>query len=126
MVKYLRLLEEKSVKIVSQFLIIAGFTFIGDSITALFKLPIPGSIIGLCLLFAALQFKLIKVSSVEMVGTWLKNNLAFFFVPVTVGIMIYFDVLQATWVEFVIILIISTLVTYVVSAYTATRVQGDK
>ncbi|WZU02206.1 CidA/LrgA family protein [Erysipelothrix sp. D19-032] len=78
------------------------------------------------MLFAALQFKLIKVSSVEMVGTWLKDNLAFFFVPVTVGIMIYFDVLQATWVEFVIILIISTLVTYVVSAYAATGVQGDK
>lgn len=102
-------------EILFQILIIFGFAFIGDSITSLFQLPIPGSIIGLVGLFLALQFKIVKLERIETVGNWLKNNLAFLFVPPTVGIMAYFDVLKTSWLDILIVLMVSTLVTYFVT-----------
>ena len=41
-------------KYLSQFLIILGFTFLGEALQRIIPLPIPASIYGLTLLFAAL------------------------------------------------------------------------
>ncbi|QIK70736.1 CidA/LrgA family protein [Erysipelothrix sp. HDW6C] len=114
-------------EIIFQFMIIAGFAFAGDAIALLLHLPIPGSIIGLILLFLALQFKILELKKVERVGLWLKNNLAFLFVPITVGIITYFDILKTSWLNIVIVLVVSTLFTYLVTAFVATKIlaKGD-
>lgn len=113
-------------KLLKQILILFGLSFLGDSLTNALSLPIPGSIIGLVVLFILLYTKTLKVEDVEDVGVWLKNNMAFFFVPATVGIMTYLDILKTTWVEVLIIVIISTLVTYLVTAFTALKTEGDE
>ncbi len=48
-------------KLYVQFMIILVFSFLGEAISTIFHLPIPGSIIGLILLFLALEFKLIRL-----------------------------------------------------------------
>ncbi|MFX3972860.1 CidA/LrgA family protein, partial [Streptococcus suis] len=48
-------------KLYVQFMIILLFSFLGEAISTIFHLPIPGSIIGLILLFLALEFKLIRL-----------------------------------------------------------------
>ena len=112
--------------ILTQILIIFGFTFLGDSIQAFLNIPVPGSIIGLVLLFTCLQFKIIKLKQVETVGTWLKNNMAFLFVPITVGIMVHFELLQLHWVNLVIVMVISTVITYLATAYAANWSQDHE
>ena len=112
--------------ILTQILIIFGFTFLGDSIQAFLNIPVPGSIIGLVLLFACLQFKIIKLKQVETVGTWLKNYMAFLFVPITVGIIVHFELLQLPWVNLVIVMVISTVITYLVTAYAANWSQDHE
>ena len=47
-------------KIYLQLLIIFGFSFIGNVISNVFRLPVPGSILGMILLFLALQFKILE------------------------------------------------------------------
>lgn len=101
---------------VVQLVIIILYSYIGDSLASYFSLSIPGSIIGLLLLFASLQLGVLKLRWVEDAGNWLKGNIAFFFVPVTVSIMTYFDILHANLFELSIILIVSTLITYLISA----------
>ena len=47
--------------------------------------------------------------------------MSFFFVPLVVGIMQYFDILKLNWLEIVVVTIVSTLVTLVISGLVAKR-----
>ena len=49
-------------KYLRQFLIILLFSFLGEGLKALLPLPVPASIYGLVLLFAALELGIIKLS----------------------------------------------------------------
>lgn len=106
-------------KYLTQFFIIVLFTYAGESITTLFSLPIPGPMIGIVLLFFALSLNVVKISQVKEVGDWLKSNLALFFVPATVALMTYFDVIKGNVVSIVTITFFSTLLTLLISAFTA-------
>lgn len=112
-------------KYLYQFALIALFSYLGDLIVLSINLPIPGSIVGLVLFFIALYTKSIKIESLREVGEWLKQNLALFFVPPCVGLLAYMDILKATWLQLIIIIISSTLVTYFVSGKVA-QVIADK
>lgn len=74
-------------KLYVQFMIILVFSFIGEAISSLFKLPVPGSIIGLVLLFLALETKRIRLRHVDVVGNFLLANMTILFLPAAVGIM---------------------------------------
>ena len=51
-----------------QFMLICLFAVIGEAISTFFKLPIPGSIIGLFLLLIALQLKWIRLRHIHAVA----------------------------------------------------------
>ena len=106
-------------KILSQLLIIFTYSILGDFISKILPFPIPGSIIGLLLLFLSLKFNLIKLNRIEESGNWLKNNMGILFVPLSVGIMNYFELLSQYWFKVLVIMLISTTLTYLVAAKTA-------
>jgi len=54
-------------------------------------LPIPGSIVGIALLFALLKLKIIRLSWIERGSKWLLAEMLLFFVPAAVGIIKYQD-----------------------------------
>lgn len=66
-------------KLYVQFMIILIFSFIGEAISNLLNLPVPGSIIGLVLLFLALEFKVIRLRHIDVVGNFLLNNMTILF-----------------------------------------------
>lgn len=78
-------------KLYVQFMIILVFAVIGETISNVLQLPIPGSIIGLILLFLALEFKLIRLRHIDLVGNFLLNNMTILFLPAAVGIMEKFN-----------------------------------
>jgi holin-like protein len=59
-------------------------------------LPIPGNLLGMVLLYALLALGIVKLSWFEVAGSFLIRHLAFFFVPITVGLM-NTGPLFATW-----------------------------
>jgi len=61
--------------------------FVGNSIARLLHLPIPGSIIGLVLLFLLLQFHMIKLEWIELGAGLLLSELLLFFIPSAIGII---------------------------------------
>ncbi|MDT2011089.1 CidA/LrgA family protein [Carnobacterium divergens] len=109
--------------IYKQLLYILSFSFLGEVLSKVFTLPIPGSVIGMLLLFLALQFKLLKVKDVETVGGFLLGNLSILFLPAGVGIMVYFPVIKDTWW---LLLIISLLTTAFTIGFIGLIVQGVK
>lgn len=84
------------------------FSFIGEFLSILSPVAIPGSVIGMVLLFIALHYKWLKVSQVEEVGNFLTDNMAIFFIPAGVGLMTNFNILGDVWWQLLITLVITT------------------
>ncbi|MCD8194196.1 MAG: CidA/LrgA family protein, partial [Tannerellaceae bacterium] len=69
---------------------------------------IPGSVIGMVLLFLALLLKVVKPEKVKRVSELLTRNMAFFFLPAGVGLMEAFGIIAESWVTIVTVSVIST------------------
>lgn len=98
-------------KIIKQLSLIFLFSLIGEVLSILIAsfIAIPGSVIGLVLLFLALQLNVLKVEQVDEVGTWLTSNMGIFFVPAGVGLMTNFGVLADTWWQLLVIMVVTTI-----------------
>jgi holin-like protein len=104
-------------KYLRQIMIILIPYLIGTILQLTFKLPIPGAVIGLILLFLALQIGIVKVYMIEEVCEFLLSNMSFFFIPAGVGLMTAFGILKGKWIPFIIIVVISTCLVWIVTAF---------
>ena len=99
-------------KYLSQFLIILGFTFAGEALQRIIPLPIPATVYGLLLLFAALCLGLVKLEQVKETGHFLASILPVLFVAPTVGIVEYWGLIADKLLPIALILIGSTVLTF--------------
>ena len=99
-------------KYLSQFLIILGFTFLGEALQRVLPLPIPASVWGLALLFGALCLKIIKPEQVQEVGGFLSSILPLLFVAPTVGVLEHCDLIRDQFLAIVLLLLGSTTLTF--------------
>lgn len=104
--------------LIRQFSIIAGYTLLGETVSLLMPVPVPGSVLGLMFLYLSLTLKWIKVESLEPGSSWLKDNMAFFFVPLTVGLMESFVLFQDIVFPLLIVIFVSTTLTLIISSLT--------
>ena len=116
-------------KIYLQLLIIFGFSFIGNVISNVFRLPVPGSILGMILLFLALQFKILEFRHVDEAGSFLINNMTILFLPAGVGIMAKWNLISHFWAQILLIvvgaLIINMLILGKLVEWIKVKFQGD-
>lgn len=84
------------------------FSFLGEVLSLISPVAVPGSVIGMVLLFIALHFNWLKMTQVEEVGTFLTDNMAIFFVPAGVGLMTNFGILGDVWWQLLITILITT------------------
>jgi len=99
-------------KYLSQFLIILAFTFAGEALQRIIPLPIPATVYGLLLLFAALCLGLVKLEQVKETGHFLASILPVLFVAPTVGIVEYWGLIADKLLPIALILIGSTVLTF--------------
>ena len=76
--------------------ILFGFLVLGEAV-ALTGIGVPGNVIGMILLAAALGTGLVKPRWIEGAANTMLRNLAFFFLPAGVGLMTQLDTLRAYW-----------------------------
>lgn len=95
-------------------LIILAFLLIGKWITYLIAWSIPGSVIGLILLFIALSTRVIPLSWVKPTGDLLLGYMTLFFVPVGVALLNYRELLSQYWLAILLSSIVSTLMVLLV------------
>lgn len=117
-------------KYLHQALLIFLFTALGELLHYLIPLPIPASIYGMVLLFAALTLKIIPVSAVSDVGSFLTSLLPLLFVAPLVGLMDYWDLLKGSLIAILAIILLSTVLVFAVSGWVtqwlASRKKGGK
>ena len=112
-------------KYLSQCCIIFAFSLVGEILQRIIPLPIPASVYGLVLLFAALSLKIVRLDQVKEAGDFLRSLLPLLFVIPTVGIIQYWDLILPRLGAIVLILTVSTLFTFGISG-TVTRLCSRK
>ena len=102
-------------KYLPQFCIILGFTLAGEALQRLLPLPIPASVYGLALLFAALCLGLVKVEQVKDAATFLISIMSLLFVSPAVGIVENWALIQPQLLPILLLLAGSTFLTFGIS-----------
>lgn len=102
-------------KYLTQFMTIMGFTLLGEVLQRLIPLPIPASVYGIALLFAALCLKWVKVEQVKETGAFLTSILPILFVSPAVGIVEDWGLIRDDLLAILLLLIGSTALTFGVS-----------
>lgn len=108
----------KVLLVILQVCILYIFSFIGISIQHFFSLTIPGNIIGMLLLFVCLCFNIVHVKMIESGAQFLLSILMLFFIPATVGVMDYPELLSVHGLLLIIAILVSTMITMAVSGKT--------
>ena len=110
-------------KYLSQFLIIMGFTVAGEALQRIIPLPIPASVYGLVLLFAALCLKWVKVEQIREVGGFFTSILPVLFVSPAVGIVEHWAVIRPQLLSILLLVVASTLLTFGISGGVTQRLS---
>lgn len=105
-------------KLVKQIIIVFVICCAGDVISHFLPIPFPGSVLALIILFLCMLAHLIKPSQIGNISDFLLHNMALLFIPSTVSIIAYTDILKSILFPFLLICIFSTVVVFVVTAYT--------
>ena len=95
--------------IIRALLVVLGCLALGEAAVWILGLKLPGSIVGMGLLFAALQAGWVKLSWVEELADILMANLTLFLVPPCVAVISYLDVIANDWFSILTATIVSTV-----------------
>lgn len=104
-------------KIIRQIGIIFAICWLSQIIESILPFSFPASVTGMVLLFICLAAGFLKIDHVREKADFLLENMAFFFIPAGVSIINYFDILKSSAVQILIICVVSTIITFTVTAY---------
>ena len=113
-------------KHIPQLCVILGFSFLGELCHLLIPAPIPASIYGMVLLFAALALKILPKEAVADSGCFLSSCLPVMFVAPAVNLVSSWDILKDSLVGFLSVIVISTVVTFAVAGWTTQLLMRRK
>ncbi len=108
------------------FILIYLCLYAGIFIASLLPITIPGSIIGMLLLFLLLGLQILPAKWVEPGCSVLIRYMALLFVPIGVGVMQYYDLLKAQYGPILVSCLISTLVVFLVVSWSSHIVHGER
>jgi len=108
------------------FILIYACLYVGIFVASLLPIAIPGSIIGMLIMFTLLALQILPAKWVKPSSHLLIRYMALLFVPIGVGVMQYYDLLKAQFGPIVISCLVSTLVVMVVVGWSSQWVHGKK
>jgi holin-like protein len=92
------------------------YQLIGEVIALAFRLPVPGPVIGLALLFATLVVRGAAPERLRDTANGLLQHLSLLFVPAGVGVMVHAGRLGDEWLPITAALVLGTIITIAVTA----------
>jgi holin-like protein len=105
------------------------FQTIGEVLSWALTLPVPGPVLGMALLLAALMARPRWLTVLRPTSLELLRHLSLLFVPAGVGVMLHATRIAQEWLPIVVALVVSTalaiVVTAVVVAWSARRLAAD-
>lgn len=93
------------------------FQLIGEILTRMTGMPIPGPVVGMILLFGFLLSRKSIPPALQTTSQTLLSHLSLLFVPAGVGIMKHYALIRQEWIQVTITLLLSTIITIAVTAF---------
>jgi len=81
--------------------ILLAFLYAGNALAALLHLPLPGSVLGMVMLAAALHLRIIRPEWVKPAAELLIRHMSLLYIPPGVGVMAYFGLIRREWLPLV-------------------------
>jgi holin-like protein len=94
---------------VLQFFIIFGFLLLGYGTVILFHIPLPGSVVGMILLFIFLQTGIIKLVWIERATSFQLKHLTLLFIPPIASLFLSSSFLKILQWPVLVIIIVSSI-----------------
>ena len=99
------------------------FYWIGDYLSYMMGGFVQGSVLGMLLLFLALQTKIIKVQQIDAPARALTDNMGLFFIPAGVWLMAQLDTVMANWWVILVAVIVSSVLVIASVAYVQDQME---
>lgn len=108
------------------FAVLLTFQLLGELLVRGFNWPVPGNVVGMTWLLIALMLGVIKLEWVTEAAELLLTHMAMLFVPVGVGVMLYFDLVGREWLPIVAATVLSTFVVIAITGHVTQELSRDK
>ena len=92
------------------------FQLVGEVLSQILSLPVPGPVVGMLLLFLLLLARAPLVEQIRKTAQNMLQHLSLLFVPAGVGVMLHFKRVTDEWVAILLALVLSTVITIAVTA----------
>ena len=92
------------------------YQLVGEIAVLLLKIPIPGPVMGMVLLFITLVLRKNVGESLNSASSSILSHLSLLFVPAGVGVITHFDKIANEWLSISVALVLSTVVTMAATA----------
>lgn len=115
-------------KLFNQLAVILGIWAFGEYISSLIKniVTIPGSIIGMILLFLLLQFKIIKIDFIKEISDLFLDNMAIFFIPAGVSLISSLDIILSNIFILLVTIALSTVIVMYITGVVVQQMIKNK
>ncbi len=108
---------------------IAGLYLFAEAMGAVAKLlriPLPGSMLAMIVLFLLLQFGIVKMGWIEIGANFLMAELLLFFIPSAVGMVKYRNLLVHNGPEILVVILISLITAMACSGWLADKIANRR
>lgn len=103
--------------------IVTVLYFAGEFIHSRLQLTLPGGVIGMLLLFALINLRIIDIRQIEDAAQLLLRHMSLFFIPVSVGTLVYFDLIKSYLVAIAATTVLSLLAVLWATGFTVEAVS---
>lgn len=106
-------------KIILQITLLWVIFMVGNTAVSYLHIPLPGNVLGMLLLFALLLLGVIPLKWLEDGASLLLKHMAFFFIPIAVGLMAWGQLFITQGIPLILVIMGTALVTILFTAYTS-------
>ena len=110
-------------KVVNGFAIIMAFFALGEAASILMGHFVPGSVVGMVLLFAALCLRWVDAESIRPVAKFLTGNMILLFIPTFIGIIDTWELLSSSLLEWFAVVVLTTVAVMASTGYCVQAVE---
>ncbi len=110
--------ESNSNNLIFQAAFIMTLCFFCEIVSGFLPFAIPGSILAMFILLILLFLKVVKPARLTNIKEVLLDNMALFFVPAGVSIILYIDILKEIWLALLVIIVVTTPLVFIVTGLT--------
>lgn len=114
---------KKVIRIITGFAILILLQFISEKIIHIIGINFPPTILGMIIFALLLNFKIIPIWLVKDICTIAISILPALFVPLFVGVTVYYSIIKQDLISILAVIILTTFITMVLTAFFVDKVM---